>query len=197
MKPNAFFKPQQWGSPHSPAAKAQSLPPDQPASEFPRMISEAGTPQKSPTAEKAVAVPPGRPSPAGSPRNRQTQTSSSNLHLPQDSAGKGQPTSEDPVVVTHEQFKAALRMVVDQGDPRTLLENYIKIGEGSTGIVCIAREKHSGRQVAVKMMDLRKQQRRELLFNEVSVLKTGGFYCPRWNNQCGKRKGRAGSSSFW
>lgn len=43
----------------------------------------------------------------------------------------------------------------------------MKIGEGSTGIVCLAREKHSGRQVAVKMMDLRKQQRRELLFNEV------------------------------
>ncbi|OXB70086.1 UNVERIFIED_CONTAM: hypothetical protein H355_004208 [Colinus virginianus] len=99
------------------------------------------------------------------------KTSSSNLHLPQDSSGKGQPASEDPVVVTHEQFKAALRMVVDQGDPRTLLENYIKIGEGSTGIVCIAREKHSGRQVAVKMMDLRKQQRRELLFNEVVIMR--------------------------
>ena len=50
---------------------------------------------------------------------------------------------------------------------RLLLDSYVKIGEGSTGIVCLAREKHSGRQVAVKMMDLRKQQRRELLFNEV------------------------------
>ncbi|XP_009708952.1 PREDICTED: serine/threonine-protein kinase PAK 6 isoform X2 [Cariama cristata] len=171
IKPNAFFRPQQWGSPRSPAAKAQSLPSDQPASDFPRMISEAGTPQKSPTVEKAMALPQGRPSPAGSPRNRQTQTSSSNLHLPQDSSAKGQLASEDPVVVTHEQFKAALRMVVDQGDPRTLLENYVKIGEGSTGIVCIAREKHSGRQVAVKMMDLRKQQRRELLFNEVVIMR--------------------------
>ncbi|KAM9278130.1 serine/threonine-protein kinase PAK 6 isoform 2-T2 [Morus bassanus] len=171
IKPNTFFRPQQWGSPRSPAAKAQSLPSDQPASDFPRMISEAGTPQKSPTVEKAVALPQGRPSPAGSPRNRQTQTSSSNLHLPQDSSVKGQLASEDPVVVTHEQFKAALRMVVDQGDPRTLLENYVKIGEGSTGIVCIAREKHSGRQVAVKMMDLRKQQRRELLFNEVVIMR--------------------------
>jgi len=141
------------------------------------MISEAGTPQKSPVVEKAVALPQGRPSPAGSPRNRQTQTSSSNLHLPQDSSVKGQLASEDPVVVTHEQFKAALRMVVDQGDPRTLLENYVKIGEGSTGIVCIAREKHSGRQVAVKMMDLRKQQRRELLFNEVSIVMRGGVCC--------------------
>lgn len=80
---------------------------------------------------------------------------------------KGALAGEDTGVVTHEQFKAALRMVVDQGDPRLLLDSYVKIGEGSTGIVCLAREKHSGRQVAVKMMDLRKQQRRELLFNEV------------------------------
>ncbi len=37
--------------------------------------------------------------------------------------------------------------------------------------VCIATEKHSGKKVAVKKMDLRKQQRRELLFNEVSRTK--------------------------
>lgn len=69
--------------------------------------------------------------------------------------------------LTHQEFRVALQMEVDPGDPRTTLENFVKIGEGSTGVVCIARERHSGRQVAVKMMDLRKQQRRELLFNEV------------------------------
>lgn len=58
-------------------------------------------------------------------------------------------------------------MVVDPGDPRSYLDNFIKIGEGSTGIVCIATVKSSGKLVAVKKMDLRKQQRRELLFNEV------------------------------
>lgn len=58
-------------------------------------------------------------------------------------------------------------MVVDPGDPRTYLDHYIKIGEGSTGIVCIATVKTTGKLVAVKKMDLRKQQRRELLFNEV------------------------------
>ncbi|XP_035380473.1 serine/threonine-protein kinase PAK 6b [Electrophorus electricus] len=73
--------------------------------------------------------------------------------------------------VTHTQFKAALQMVVDKGDPRTYLENFVKIGEGSTGVVCTAWEKHSGKQVAVKMMDLRKQQRRELLFNEVVIMR--------------------------
>lgn len=63
-------------------------------------------------------------------------------------------------------------MVVDPGDPRTYLDHYIKIGEGSTGIVCIATVKSSGKLVAVKKMDLRKQQRRELLFNEVNFVVT-------------------------
>lgn len=61
--------------------------------------------------------------------------------------------------------------MVNPGDPREYLDSFIKIGEGSTGIVCIATEKHSGKQVAVKKMDLRKQQRRELLFNEVVIMR--------------------------
>lgn len=72
--------------------------------------------------------------------------------------------------LSHEQFRNALQMVVSRGDPRDKLENFIKIGEGSTGIVCIAMDRHTGNQVAVKRMDLRKQQRRELLFNEVKSL---------------------------
>ncbi|KAJ0022303.1 hypothetical protein NQD34_009793 [Periophthalmus magnuspinnatus] len=77
----------------------------------------------------------------------------------------------EPQRVSHEQFRAALQMVVDPGDPRTYLDHYIKIGEGSTGIVCIATVKTTGKLVAVKKMDLRKQQRRELLFNEVVIIR--------------------------
>ncbi|KAM6153752.1 serine/threonine-protein kinase PAK 4 [Erethizon dorsatum] len=77
----------------------------------------------------------------------------------------------EPQRVSHEQFRAALQLVVDPGDPRTYLDNFIKIGEGSTGIVCIATVRSSGKLVAVKKMDLRKQQRRELLFNEVVIMR--------------------------
>ncbi|KAJ8280720.1 hypothetical protein GJAV_G00058150 [Gymnothorax javanicus] len=77
----------------------------------------------------------------------------------------------EPQRVSHEQFRAALQMVVDPGDPRSYLDHYIKIGEGSTGIVCIATVKSTGKLVAVKKMDLRKQQRRELLFNEVVIMR--------------------------
>uniref|UniRef100_A0A8C9BKC1 non-specific serine/threonine protein kinase n=1 Tax=Phocoena sinus TaxID=42100 RepID=A0A8C9BKC1_PHOSS len=172
-KPNASFRPLQKDRPPSLVAKAQSLPSDQPVGTFsPLATSDTSSPQKSLRTAPAAGPPPGRSSPAGSPRTRHAQVSTSNLYLPQDPAvAKGALAGEETGVVTHEQFKAALRMVVDQGDPRLLLDSYMKIGEGSTGIVCLAREKHSGRQVAVKMMDLRKQQRRELLFNEVVIMR--------------------------
>ncbi|XP_059374379.1 serine/threonine-protein kinase PAK 6-like [Carassius carassius] len=109
-----------------------------------------------------------RPSPTGSLANSPPGTCSPAFRPPQHPSPRPPP---DPPKVTHEQFKAALQMVVDKGDPRSYLENFVKIGEGSTGVVCIAREKHSGRVVAVKMMDLRRQQRRELLFNEVVIMR--------------------------
>ncbi|KAM9354512.1 serine/threonine-protein kinase PAK 6-like isoform 2-T6 [Pholidichthys leucotaenia] len=127
----------------------------------PRPYSTFGVPTRSPNLTTRDDPPKPRPSPTGSPGPPPPHSSSSQQAGPDGGAPK----------VTHEQFKAALKMVVDPGDPRMMLENFVKIGEGSTGVVCIARERHSGRQVAVKMMDLRKQQRRELLFNEVVIMR--------------------------
>ncbi|XP_061171952.1 uncharacterized protein LOC133181476 [Saccostrea echinata] len=92
---------------------------------------------------------------------------------PQQSPTKPPPSGSIPEQqrLSHEQFRAALQMVVSPGDPREDLDNFIKIGEGSTGIVCIATQTSTGAQVAVKKMDLRKQQRRELLFNEVVIMR--------------------------
>ncbi|KAL0165314.1 hypothetical protein M9458_041067, partial [Cirrhinus mrigala] len=121
-------------------------------------IKTPGNPASVPPTQDSPSQP--RPAPTGSP------ASPSGASSPTLRAAQTPDSVPESPKVTHEQFKAALQMVVDKGDPRSYLENFVKIGEGSTGVVCIAREKHSGRQVAVKMMDLRKQQRRELLFNE-------------------------------
>ncbi|XP_045702855.1 serine/threonine-protein kinase PAK 4 [Phyllostomus hastatus] len=109
----------------------------------------ASEPQLAPPA-RTLAAPAGTPAP-GPPGPRSPQ--------------------REPQRVSHEQFRAALQLVVDPGDPRSYLDNFIKIGEGSTGVVCIATVRSSGRLVAVKKMDLRKQQRRELLFNEVVIMR--------------------------
>ncbi|XP_063385079.1 serine/threonine-protein kinase PAK mbt [Cydia fagiglandana] len=79
--------------------------------------------------------------------------------------------SKHELRLTHEQFRAALRLVVSEGDPRSTLSGFSKIGEGSTGVVCAATDSRTRRRVAVKMMNLRKQQRRELLFNEVVIMR--------------------------
>ncbi|CAG4945625.1 unnamed protein product [Parnassius apollo] len=79
--------------------------------------------------------------------------------------------SKHELRLTHEQFRAALRLVVSEGDPKATLVGFNKIGEGSTGFVCSATDTRTRRRVAVKMMNLRKQQRRELLFNEVVIMR--------------------------
>ncbi|PIC26844.1 hypothetical protein B9Z55_019295 [Caenorhabditis nigoni] len=73
--------------------------------------------------------------------------------------------------VSDEEFRNALKFVVDSDDPRSDLTDYKQIGEGSTGVVDAAFKISTKQIVAVKRMNLKKQQRRELLFNEVSILR--------------------------
>ncbi|KAM4641588.1 serine/threonine-protein kinase PAK 4 isoform 2-T2 [Discoglossus pictus] len=129
------------GSSRPPPGQTKPKPPEKPSS----MSPHSSDPQLSRPPQTQAPPPP----PPAQPRSPQ----------------------REPQRVSHEQFRAALQMVVDPGDPRTYLDNFIKIGEGSTGIVCIATIRSSGKLVAVKKMDLRKQQRRELLFNEVVIMR--------------------------
>ncbi|EDV29458.1 uncharacterized protein TRIADDRAFT_20128 [Trichoplax adhaerens] len=74
-------------------------------------------------------------------------------------------------VISHEQFKDAIRTITSKDDPRSRFDRFVKIAEGSTSIVTIAHDYKYDRKVAVKKMDLTKQQRRELLFNELAIMK--------------------------
>ena len=71
--------------------------------------------------------------------------------------------------MTTEQFRATLELLVNRIDPRKDLCELAKVGEGSTGVVYLAKRISTGKKVAVKKMNIRRQQRRELLFNEVCV----------------------------
>jgi hypothetical protein len=85
--------------------------------------------------------------------------------------------SHDEGVDSYTVFKMQLNSVVSRSDnPFERFDKFVKIGEGSTGVVCRAVEKTTGRVVAIKKMDLRKQQRRELLFNEV-LLSSSFTFC--------------------
>ncbi|XP_023264560.1 serine/threonine-protein kinase PAK 6-like [Seriola lalandi dorsalis] len=145
------------------------LPP--PNSTSSPVVTGRGLPQRLLRPHSSVNITPKTPTPLIQPSPSPTGSPACPPARPRPSSTQQTVSNGGAQTVTHEQFKAALQMVVDAGEPRMSLENFVKIGEGSTGVVCIARERHSGRQVAVKMMDLRKQQRRELLFNEVVIMR--------------------------
>ncbi|XP_074872472.1 serine/threonine-protein kinase PAK 4 isoform X2 [Carettochelys insculpta] len=145
------------------SSSSRALQPSQPRSKHPEP-AQPGLPLHA-SDPHLPRLPQSAPQPSYAPQPQ--------LPLPPPPTASQQPRSpqREPQRVSHEQFRAALQMVVDPGDPRTYLDNFIKIGEGSTGIVCIATVKSTGKLVAVKKMDLRKQQRRELLFNEVVIMR--------------------------
>jgi len=68
-------------------------------------------------------------------------------------------------------FEETLSLIVDKGDPAGRYEEISILGEGSTGKVHLCVDRETGRQVAIKKMNLKKQQRRELLLNEVATMK--------------------------
>ncbi|GMS77900.1 hypothetical protein PENTCL1PPCAC_75 [Pristionchus entomophagus] len=80
--------------------------------------------------------------------------------------GNGNATS-----LSHDQFREALSALVNGTDPRGDLDAFSQVGEGSTGVVMSAYQISTRRRVAVKKMNIKKQQRRELLFNEVAIMR--------------------------
>ncbi|MFH4974866.1 hypothetical protein AB6A40_001575 [Gnathostoma spinigerum] len=78
---------------------------------------------------------------------------------------------QDRARLSDDEFRYALQTIVNQNDPSSDLNRSSQIGEGSTGVVMIAYQNSTGNRVAVKRMNIKKQQRRELLFNEILVMR--------------------------
>lgn len=136
-----------------------------PQNEYPQQRQSPGYPSKHPPSprQNALSSPPHSPNRLAYPQQ--------SAPPPKSPTRSQQGPGPEQQRLSHEEFRRTLQYVVSPGDPRRFLENFMKIGEGSTGIVCTALDQTCGKQVAVKKMDLRKQQRRELLFNEVVVMR--------------------------
>eukprot|EP00918_Siedleckia_nematoides_P057555 GHVU01125535.1.p1 GENE.GHVU01125535.1~~GHVU01125535.1.p1 ORF type:complete len:522 (+),score=84.98 GHVU01125535.1:86-1651(+) len=64
-----------------------------------------------------------------------------------------------------------LRTIVSIGDPNRKYTKMEKIGQGASGTVYIAIEVATGREVAIKQMNLSQQPKKELIINEIIVMK--------------------------
>ncbi|KZT05249.1 p21 activated kinase [Laetiporus sulphureus 93-53] len=69
------------------------------------------------------------------------------------------------------QIMEKLRSVVSDDDPKTLYSKIRKVGQGASGHVYVAKTLATGKKIAIKEMDLSNQPRKELIVNEILVMK--------------------------
>ncbi|KAI8057281.1 kinase-like domain-containing protein [Syncephalis plumigaleata] len=73
--------------------------------------------------------------------------------------------------MTEAEIMQKLRSVVSTGDPTRFYSKIKKIGQGASGSVYVARSFTTNMKVAIKQMDLSNQPRKELIVNEILVMK--------------------------
>jgi hypothetical protein len=89
--------------------------------------------------------------------------------------GGGRPTMRKKSVrkkkLTDEEIMAALKKVTSPGDVKSKYKIQKKVGSGASGTVCVANDLHTSDVVAIKMMDLDNQPKKELIITEIEVMK--------------------------
>lgn len=64
-----------------------------------------------------------------------------------------------------------LKSIVSKDDPTILYQKIKKVGQGASGSVYVAKRLDDNTKVAIKQMDLSNQPRKELIVNEILVMK--------------------------
>ncbi|XP_053312683.1 serine/threonine-protein kinase PAK 1 [Spea bombifrons] len=73
--------------------------------------------------------------------------------------------------MTDEEILVKLRSIVSIGDPKKKYTRFEKIGQGASGTVYIAVDVATGQEVAIKQMNLQQQPKKELIINEILVMR--------------------------
>uniref|UniRef100_A0AAX7T5F3 non-specific serine/threonine protein kinase n=1 Tax=Astatotilapia calliptera TaxID=8154 RepID=A0AAX7T5F3_ASTCA len=76
-----------------------------------------------------------------------------------------------PRKMTDDEIMEKLRTIVSIGDPKKKYTRYDKIGQGASGTVYTAIDVATGQEVAIKQINLQKQPKKELIINEILVMK--------------------------
>ncbi|XP_039270762.1 serine/threonine-protein kinase PAK 2-like [Styela clava] len=73
--------------------------------------------------------------------------------------------------ISDEEILSKLRTIVSVGNPENKYARFEKIGQGASGTVFTAEEISTGQQVAIKQMNLTQQPKKELIINEIIVMR--------------------------
>ena len=85
--------------------------------------------------------------------------------------GKGVNERSKKKKMSDEEILSRLKAIVTVGDPNKKYTKMEKIGQGASGTVYTAIEIATGMEVAIKQMNLQQQPKKELIINEIVVMK--------------------------
>lgn len=111
-----------------------------------------------PTPTKDVAT-----SPISSPSENNTN--------PPDALTSNMEKQKKKPKMTDEEILEKLRGIVSVGDPKKKYTSFEKIGQGASGTVYTAMDVATGQEVAIKQMNLQQQPKKELIINEILVMR--------------------------
>jgi hypothetical protein len=185
-------RPQQNGSGYSPQSKvpvAQQRPPVQPSSSYSGSQNQVPQVRTQPQQQKqyqgssAAPKPLNVAKPTGAPNDAVKKAEAALTSKPKEEAPRKDVRMSS---MSESEVMAKLREVVSKDKPLESYNKQKKIGQGASGSVYVARiregatsamarrilqENGPRAQVAIKQMDLRNQPRKELIVNEIIVMK--------------------------
>ncbi|KAJ8256785.1 hypothetical protein COCON_G00189370 [Conger conger] len=103
-------------------------------------------------------------SPISPPAENSSPTPSATLPRAADKTRKKTKMSDEEIL-------EKLRSIVSVGDPKKKYTRFEKIGQGASGTVYTAIDIATGQEVAIKQMNLQQQPKKELIINEILVMR--------------------------
>ncbi|WFD34600.1 non-specific serine/threonine protein kinase [Malassezia cuniculi] len=170
--------------PSSPVVPSMPLTPTVPsAPSVPSVPSFSSIPSPAPATQSAPSAPSAPAVPAPAPAIHTPVATPAPARVPSVKAPPAKPVAGPPATrpprsaerrvsaMTDAQIMERLRSVVSHEDPNVLYAKVKKIGQGASGSVYVAKSLATGQRVAIKAMDLSHQPRKELIINEILVMK--------------------------
>uniref|UniRef100_A0A8K9XUT2 non-specific serine/threonine protein kinase n=1 Tax=Oncorhynchus mykiss TaxID=8022 RepID=A0A8K9XUT2_ONCMY len=108
------------------------------------------------------------PPPVVAPRPEHTK---SVRHAPSPGPSLPRPADKTRKKMSDEEILEKLRSIVSVGDPKKKYTRFEKIGQGASGTVYTAIDIATGQEVAIKQMNLQQQPKKELIINEILVMR--------------------------
>ncbi|KAJ7995715.1 hypothetical protein DPEC_G00247470 [Dallia pectoralis] len=130
-------------------------------------------PLPAPPTRDVATSPISPPSPEGATSATPT-TSPTTSPTPSPAPGPSLPKPADKTrkkKMSDEEILEKLRSIVSVGDPKKKYTRFEKIGQGASGTVYTAIDIATGQEVAIKQMNLQQQPKKELIINEILVMR--------------------------